>query len=218
MAAKVGLTPTINNFPKVMQLAGDAGTTALANKMDYWINLVTAEILAMQAFMRPEQAAAVVLPELVYMFNAATQLMMSDAQVRQAIASAVKAQKKRGEWAASVKPVIDAITGFSASIWLGLTADWPVRVGDQTFLGYGWSVRGAGVNANWMGIIRTGSGSEPIIPGNIYVDVGTSTLTPAQVAQIVQAIATDFVPAYFRVFLGYTTAGAFTVYAGGTIG
>lgn len=67
-----------------------------------------------------------------------------------------------------------------------------------------------------LGIDLVGSGSESVIPGNIYIDVGISTLTTDQVTQIVQSIERS-TPAYFRIYLGYQQSGSFTIYNGGII-
>jgi hypothetical protein len=66
-------------------------------------------------------------------------------------------------------------------------------------------------------IIMIGAGSESIIAGNVYIDVGISTLTASQVALVVAALQ-DIAPAYMRLFLGYTTSGVFTAYVGGQLG
>jgi hypothetical protein len=104
-----GLTPTKPLFPAIMQQTNDAGTIALSAKLDFWFRTVFLEIVMMLGFKRPEQAAAVVLPALADMFAATVTAGMTEREKRQAIARAVKDQKKRGEWITTVKPVIDQI-------------------------------------------------------------------------------------------------------------
>lgn len=223
MAKYRGLpTPFIQNVLATLRQASDPGTVALANKIDYWAENVAAEIAGMLAIHRPEQAPYVVLQELAYMVGANVVLVDSEDTIRKKIFAAVDSQKKKGQWLADAKPKIDVITGLNSVLWSGINDFWPVRIGNTPGMTYGsnWSIRGAGDNAAYPGIIRTGTGTEAIIEGNIYIDLGGTAGNPtaATIAAVVAAISLDVVPAYFKEFLGYVVAGAFTVYAGGQIG
>ena len=231
MTPNYGLpVPFINNVLAALRQTGDPGMLALAAKIDAWLvtgagltgggKPVVPEIIAELAFHRPEQADLSVLGELAYMVGAQVSFGDSEDKVRKAIFNAIDGQKKKGQWLADAKPKIDAITGLSAVLWGNPNDLWPVRLdGDPSYSAQSlWSVRGAG--GDGWGIIRTGFGTESIVPGNIYIDLGGNAGNPtaAVLAQVVAAISPDVVPAYYRIFLGYTTAGAFTVYAGGQSG
>jgi hypothetical protein len=88
---------------------------------------------------------------------------------------------------------------------------------------YYWGTMGVDGIDDLLGLAIIGDGTEVEIVGNIYIDchygIFVSTLTAAQIIQIVDDMAIDIVPAYMRVYLGYIDAtGAFINYAGGTIG
>lgn len=231
MAPNYGLpVPFINNVLAALRQTGDPALLALAAKIDGWLvtgvgltgggKPVVPEIIAELAFHRPEQADVSVLQELAYMIGANVAVGDSTDTIRKKIYSAVDGQKKKGQWFADAKPKIDVITGLSATLFSGINDVWWVRYsgGAGEPIQPSWSIRGTG-EAGW-GLYRIGSGIEAIIPGNVYIDLGGNAGNPtaAVIAQVVAAISPDVVPAYYRIFLGYTTAGAFTTYAGGQIG
>ena len=208
-------SPALNYLPKEMQSAYEAA--ALAAALDNATSEVYSDALSLRDRYSAESCPTGSLDELGAMLGVSFKQTDTDRQKRAKIASAVRSQKYNGTWPYSAKLAIDAVTGFSSSIWSSPQSDWPVRIGDASSYNSGlhWMIRGS--NATDEAIIRTGFGSESIIAGNIYIDVGTNTLTAELVALTVAAII-DIVPAYERILLGYTTAGAFTVYAGGQIG
>ena len=195
---------------------------ALANKVDYWLENVAAEVEGMLAIHRPEQASAAVLQELAYMVGANVVLGDSEDVVRKKIFAAIDQQKHKGLWVEDAKPKIDLITGLSSSLFSGTNDWWPVRIGNGPGMSYQnkWSVRGAGDITAYMGIIRTGDGDEAIIPGNVYIDLGGTAVSPpaSAIAAVVAMLSPDVVPVYYKIQLGYVVAGAFTTYPGGTIG
>jgi hypothetical protein len=209
---KSGLpTPAINYLPRNFQ--DDPWMIVLAAALDRASSQVQADIVGMKDWRIPESCPSQLLVELGAMLGVTILSSDSDAQKRKKIATAVHSQKYNGTWVYSAKPVIDAITGYSAVIWTSSYSDWPIRIGDGSYyaLGYAWMLRGGTSPTDGYTIIRTGSGWESIIPGTVYIDVGTSGLTPDQVNQIVASLL-DVVPAYIRVLIGYTTAGVFTTY------
>lgn len=100
--------------------------------------------------------------------------------------------------------------------------DW-ILVGDGlTPAAFYWAALGADGVDDMLGIALIGKGDEIEVAGNIYIDchkgVLVSTLTAAQIAQIVTELESDVAPAYMRIILGYINAtGAFIEYANGRI-
>ena len=192
-----------------------SGYSALSNPSQ--VGGIFDDLLGMGDMYRPEAAPAALVAELGYMLSAPIFSGDTDRQKRQKAATAVHASKSHGLWS-ELKPVLDAITGFSSSLFGSVTDSWAVRVGDNSryLSGYNWMMRGGAAPAD--GIIRTGGTTvETITPGVIAIDLGSSTLL-AMIPQIVATIKYDYVPVFFRIFLGYTTTGVFTAYAGGQIG
>jgi hypothetical protein len=209
---------TVPAAQHMLQAYDDKAWVALAAAIDAAVGGVQSDLVELQYIYVPERTPAQLLDDLGAMMAAGMKATDSVVTKRRKLATAVQGHKRRSTWLYSLKPAIDAVTGFSSSIYMDLFSNWPVRVGDAERLlsGYPWYLRGDG--AAYGGTVRVGSGLEAIVAGNVYVDVGTSGLTAEQVAQVVAQVKDDIVPAYFRVFLGYTTAGAFTQYAGGQIG
>jgi phage tail-like protein len=214
--------PALDYFPRAYW--DDTSMIALASRMDILFGEVEASIIAMRDRNSPEACPSQLLDELAYELAAGVLTTDSDATKRRKIATAVQVQKVRGTWEYSAKAVIDSIVmplgSLGATLWTSwdTSAAWLLRANLAVEpLNFMASMGTDGVTAN-LGILLIGSGYEFEIAGNVYVDLGISTLTAEQVAQVIAAIANEIVPAYFRVTLGYVTAGQFTAYAGGIIG
>jgi hypothetical protein len=206
--------PAINYLPK--ELCDEPEAISLAAALDRVTYQISSDILGMGDMRNPESCPSQLLIEVGALLNAGVLVSDTDRIKRAKVVFAIHGQKNHGLWP-ELKATCDSISGASAVLYLGLSADWPIRVGDLTGynLGNMWSLRGGA--GDGFGIIRTGSGMESIVPGNIYVDVGTNSLTADQVSQIVGLLKYDVAPAYCYVSIGYTTAGVFTTYAGGQI-
>lgn len=206
-------------LPQAMLENQDAGSVALVAAMDAILAYLAQDAERVEWCKRIDQCPDGLLDELGYLVVADLKPYDTPRLKRQKITTTVEGHKHRCQWAADAKPKIDAITGFSASIYGSLAEDWPVRVGDGAIevMNPTWMTRG-GDGATYIGIIRTGSGTEIIYAGNIYIDVGTNTLTALQVQQVVDALSFDIAPAYMRLFIGYMAAGVFVTYSGGQIG
>jgi hypothetical protein len=207
--------PFLEQIPRWLQEQG--GAASLADKSDETIASIFAETIGLETLRDPGRAPSVTLDELGYMLGANVLPYDSDATKRSKIAMAVSGHKNRGLWLLDAKIKIDTITGFSATVY----TVWATSVG--------WLIRGDGIEIEnematlggdgiYNGLLLIGQGTEPELPGNVYIDTGTSTLTSGQVGRIVYELALDVVPAYFRIFIGYTSAGEFIVYPNGQIG
>jgi hypothetical protein len=208
--------PSRDYFPTAFRDGDDLTRDAFHSKLDSINGDSSDEAKSLFHLNDPARVSAACLDALGEFLAAGLLPVDSEAMKREKIASAVETHKLRSLWV-SLKAIVDATTGYSAVVFGGAASDWSVRVGDLVayVAGFEWMLRGGSAG---VGIIRTGSGAESIIPGNIYVDVGTSGLTAGQVAQIVASIISDVASVYYRIFLGYTTAGIFTVYSGGIVG
>jgi hypothetical protein len=207
---------SIEAFPSPMQENPDAGTLALAAKLDTMLKGIFDDVDFIELLKLPEACPQQFLEEFGYMLQAGILPGDDDRTRRVKISTAVAGHKLRGTWVHDVKPKIDSITGASATLWnpIGRELDWPVRIGGDP-APHAWMVRGGGLDA--YGIIRTGTGCEVIIEGYVYIDVGTPGLTPEQVRLIVDTLRVDVAPAYFHIYVGYISTGKFIVYSGGII-
>jgi hypothetical protein len=157
----------------------------------------------------PESCPVGLLTELAATIGVVVLDSDTEAQKRAKIYNGISEQKYNSTWQQSAKPAIDSITGASSSLYSTLQSDWPIQVQDETWFnqGYPWSLISGGGDG-YGGIIQVGGAVESIIAGIVYIDVGTGAPVPAnEVAQIVAALSPGIVPAYFRIFLGYTVAG-----------
>jgi len=206
--------PFVDQIPRWLKDQGDPAP--LADNVDAALESALEETMGLEYLRDPGRAPSSCLDEMGYMFGAELLATDSDSVKREKIATAIARQTNRGLWALDVKPRIDLVSGASASIYTVWTSS------------YGWLVVGAADDpTDWMatvggdgtigGLLLVGTGTEPELPGNVYVDVGTAGLTAAQIAALVYELELDVVPAYFRMFLGYVSGGEFVVYPGGQI-
>jgi hypothetical protein len=214
--------PSINYFPKRLREEADPAIVALAGKIDSLTLAVQKEVLLESMWHDPARCPSQFLPELAYYVGATLLNTDTDSQKRSKIAYSVRNLRNLGLWDTDVKFLILAITGITPLIFADQSGDWPIRLGKDTGPStYYWNVRGGGGFGNGLdpldtGPIRTGTGSESIIPGNLFIDLGSSSLTAAVITQIIASIQ-PHTPPYIRVFLGYTVSGQFNYYANGQI-
>lgn len=215
--------PSINFVPKIYRDNVTTGVTQLTDELDDQIEAWRDSILNLGNLKKTMQCPEKFLIELGELFAAG--LLQNDSELakREKIAGAIASHKIRGSWTEHAKLILDATTGYSASIFRAMDSDDWICTGDGVIeAGTDWAILEGGVTDPYgMGLI--GLGSEIEIAGNIYIDchtgVFTGVLTADQIAKMVSDIATDIVPAYMRIYLGYgNVTGGFTVYAGGTIG
>ena len=176
------------------------------------------EVIDLRTLVDPVKCPYLLLDELGYMLGAGIIAGDSSDVKRHKCAVAISGHKNLGTWLYDIKPKIDAISGYSATI-LSFTGDvtaWILMGSATDRSGTNWGILGADGTAITYGMDLVGEGAEVNTPGVTLVDVGTSGLSAAQVSEIVTTIA-PLVPAYFRLILGYLTGTTFTAYSGGTI-
>lgn len=207
--------PFSNFIPAIFKRKASASRDALAAQVDSHVTVWAREADQIQFMRNAEQVpSGQALDELAYELAAPILPTDSDRIKRQKTQRAIKTNKNRSLWAEDVKPRIDAITGFSSSIFtLSSATDYNVPIflgapGDPP-MGHVWSAFGGDGTINGRRFI--GTGDELEIKGNIYIDLGTSTATGAQLDAIVADLDMSAIPAYFKVFFGYLTGSVFTV-------
>jgi hypothetical protein len=210
-------TPALPYLLKEFQPNAEA--VSLAGALDRAFAGMYSDALGLRDRYTPESCPTQLLDELYASIGGTPKVTDTDAQKRAKITTAIEQQKYNGTWVFSAKLAIDAITGASSVIWGSPQSDWPVQIGDASAYnnGFHWMIQGGSGLIGDESIIMIGAGTESIIAGNVYIDVGISTLTANQVALVVAALQ-DIVPAYFRIFLGWTVSGVFTAYVGGQLG
>ena len=213
--------PFRKNIPKVYQDDGTASMVALTNKVDANLTEWRTELATKGRYADVTMCPAGVLNEFAYMFGVVIVADDSEVQKRRKIAVSVKNLQYLGTWV-GLAPLIQTVTGILPILWGSIQDDWWLHLGASSgpATNY-WSVFGGagvgnGLDPLCVGFIMVGTGFESVIPGNVYVDTGSSILTAGQVTQIVDSIK-DQVPAYAQIRLGHTTAGTFIVYSGGVI-
>lgn len=215
--------PSINYIPKVFRDKGDSTTIALTDKMDEHILDWFEDIINLENLVDAEKCPAGYLGHLGYLVNAGILEGDTETSRRKKILGAIASHKRRGSWEYHAKILIDAITGCDARIFkISDSDDWILCGDGFTETGTSWAILEGGVDDPY-GFSLIGEGDEIEFWGNIYIDchygVYTPVLTTDQITMIVESIATDVVPAYVKVYLGYMTGAGvgFTTYAGGTI-
>lgn len=207
----------IKHFPKYMSDNPDAGTLALAQAIDDLFQEINADIDVIAYFNDPVKCPAEYVSEIGTLLNAGIKPYDSEITRRKKVVNAVKTHKKRGQWENDAKVRIDNITGYDAVIKRSLDSDDWIMLGDYDDPSYYWGTMGIDGIDDSLGLALTGEGTEIVIAGNIYIDchdgINVSTLTVEQIAQIVDEIAFDVIPAYMRIYLGYIdVTGAFVIY------
>jgi hypothetical protein len=214
--------PFLNYIPKLFRDNATAETTALCNKADANIEAWLSDATNIQYLLDVERCPNNFLFSLGDYLAAGLKSQDSDRTKRQKIYKAIVTHKFRSTWTYSAKIIIDAITGYDARIYTAADSDDWILTGDGIVeVGTSWALLYDGATDPY-GFSLIGDGTEIEIQGNIYINchygITASTLSAAQIADIVAQIGTDIVPAYMRIYLGYLDGtGAFIVYAGGTI-
>jgi len=214
--------PFLSYIPKLFRDNTTAETTALCDKVDTNLEAWLADAVNMQYLLDVERCPAGFLIQLGNYLSAGIKAQDSETTKRQKIYKAIVTHKFRSTWTYSAKIIIDSITGYDARIATASDSDDWILTGDGVIeVGTSWALLYDGVTDPY-GLSLIGAGTEIEIQGNIYINchygITASTLTAAQIADIVAQIEFDIVPAYMIIYLGYLDGtGAFINYAGGTI-
>jgi hypothetical protein len=204
-------------LPKIYQDKGEASTLALAEKMDSIFTAIENDIKSLGTLHDPVRCPYWILNELGYFLNADLKNIDTEAVKRQKIETAIESHKNGGTWNKSIKLIIDSVVGGNSVIvtYVGYDDFVVCGKGDEP-AAYYWAGVGGKDDALPYGIYIYGKGYEEGIKGVVRIDVGSSTLTAAEVENLKSQIL-RFSPAYMIIILGYISGGIFTAYANGII-
>lgn len=196
----------------------DDKLTALSDKTDEMLEEWKQDVLDLNKIIDPVRIPSLYLDDLGDYLNANLLDTDTDRQKRKKIVSAIESHKNNGTWADDIKPKIDNLIGGDASLYSSIDSDdFIVMGGESSEPDYYWATMGVDGIDDDLGIAVIGEGDEVEIAGNIYIDVDDSTLTFAEVETLKDTLDGS-IPAYYAIYLGYTSGGIFYTYINGVIG
>lgn len=211
--------PFINYIPDQYDKT-DPRCILLASLVDAFLTDVKNGVIGVGNMSRYDKANALFLQALNDWFYAKIKSSDSDYAKRAKIGTAISRNRQNGVFNGDVKIIIDAITGLSSSIYRQSEyADWIIMGGmpEEDAAGYDATLGVDGID-DMLGIDLVTDGTEPVIAGNIYIDLGGDAVTPpaATLDLVVNELIWNGLPAYFILYLGYfdAVAGKFVVYPG----
>ena len=210
--------PFINYIPSLFRIYKNSTTLAMTNKADNHISEWSNDVKNIKYILHPDRCPSGLLNELNTYLSAACLQYDDDLTKRKKIANAVRSHKFRGTWEDHTKIIIDIIAGGDSKIIkAGDTADF-IETGDAGDLNNYYATEGVDNIDLDLGIDEIGDGTEVVFAGVFWIDTDNGSLTTEQVQMIVDNLKDDIVPAYYRIFIGYTVGSAFIKYPNGQIG
>jgi hypothetical protein len=204
--------PFFDSLPRAFQDLREGSAVALADKMDELLLEWKRDAVEVGNLYDPERCPAKLLDSLGLFLQAGIAEGDVELTKRKKIRSAIESHKKRSVWEGSAKPLVDAVTGGDAVLLGGLGSGEWIITGDGTFPASSDTGVLSGDGELEAGLIILGTGDEPEVKGNVYIDTRVSGLTSEQVQQVVLSLS-DVAPAYFRIHIGYTDgSGQFVEY------
>lgn len=195
-------------IPKVLQENIDDFGQALVDYMNTLLEDVKEETIGLKYFYTIELVSENFLKTIGTQLTADILDDDTDRQKRVKILYGMKNRKFRSTWQDDAKIRIDNITGLDSVLLTSPGLDDFIICGDGLCpSAYYWSAVGVDGIDDDLGISIVGEGDEIEVLGNIYIDVG-GLISAAIITQVIENIKT-IVPAYFRIILGYISAGKF---------
>ena len=139
--------PIEKYIPKVLRdnLSSSPSGQALIDFLNNHYEELSEEILEMYWFKLPSRCPSIFLNELGYLLNAGIVNTDSDYTKRSKIENAIETHKNRGTWENDAKLRIDAITGYSSSLYSTIDSDDSIEMGGlDTEPDYYWSTESSG--------------------------------------------------------------------------
>ena len=205
------MLPFEKYIPKVLQENLDNYGQAFIDYVDNLFTLVKKETTDLKYFYTVELIPDVFLDTIGSQFAAGILSSDTEKQKRIKILNAIAGHKKRSLWEDDIKIRIDSITGLDASLYTVIGDDDSIFTGDGlTPAAFYWSTMGCDGVDDDLGEALIGDGTEVNITGNIYIDLGGNVSSDI-LDQIEENISTinKLIPAYFIIYLGYTSGTAF---------
>lgn len=195
-------------IPKVLQENIDDFGQALVDYMNTLLEDVKEETIGLKYFYTIELVSENFLKTIGTQLTADILDDDTDRQKRVKILYGMKNRKFRSTWQDDAKIRIDNITGLDSVLLTSPGLDDFIICGDGLCpSAYYWGAVGVDGIDDDLGISIVGEGDEIEVLGNIYIDVG-GLISAAIITQVIENIKT-IVPAYFRIILGYISAGKF---------
>jgi hypothetical protein len=178
------------------------------------------ETFGIEYLREPSRCAASVLAEFAYGLGITIYPHDTERVRRARIQNARKIISERGLWS-TVKPLIDARTGADCffSYLSDGGNDWILSADQFTDFGF-WGALGC-FDPIYKFDLRLSSGSEDadgLVGGRgiFLIDLGTRGATP-QIIEEIKLDIIDQIPAYCKIYLGYTDDDKFVAYEGGEV-
>jgi hypothetical protein len=211
--------PFIDHIPRAYTREANAAITQMCDLADDHIEAWFEDAKNIPHLLDVERCPARFLNRLGNLLNAGIINSDSETMKRRKIYAAIRTHKIRGSWENDAKNRIMAVISYTPVIIRSYDTDDWILCGDgfvDSDDNY-WATLGDDGEDDSLGMYLTGDGEEIVETGNIYIDlhegVHTEVLTAAQVAEIVEQLASDVVPAYLKIHLGYIDgSGAFIHY------
>jgi len=213
--------PTRNRLPALAQQYYDDGWAALSSKMDSLFTQWGNDIKNFVNILDPAKCPAILLDELDFYLEAGFAPGDSETTKRRKVYNAVAGHKKRGTWDDHAKPIIDAITGYSAALFTAQDSDDAIWLAnkptDPVRYWMTWQPNDGSDDSLGIWFVRLAAPVSYVVAGFISIDchqgINTPVLTHAQIIQINDALIDDVAPAYMTLRLGYVNAsGQYVVY------
>ena len=212
-----------DTIPKLHRDSLGSSGNAFVNKFDSILTSLKSDIKRLGHLRNLEKIEPALINELGFLLAAGFKQTDTIQLKRQKLETAVRTHKIRGRFSVHVKILIDNITGLDAVIIKSIgTDDWIMTGDGTTPASFFWGTMGGDGIDNNLGLALIGAGTEIEIQGNIFINahdgITVSTLTTAQVDQIVSELKDDIAPPYFVVHIGFINSiGIFEDYPGGVI-
>lgn len=193
-------------IPRVLQENIDNYGQAFIDYMNNILNEAKKETIDLKYFYTIELIPSVFLSSIGKQLCAEIFQNDTERQKRKKVLYGIRNRRYRSTWEDDIKIRIDTITGLDTRLYS--EDDSAIICGGGESPSRYWATMGYdGIDPN-LGEDFIGSGEEASVAGNVYVDL-TANESEDILDQIEQNII-NIIPAYFIVYLGYTTAGIFT--------
>ena len=219
--------PFLDNIPKVLReeiADGNANDgQALCDYMDTFIDECDDLVTEFGFIQTPERCPSQFLNELGYMINANIVSTDTDTQKRQKIQYAIANRQTKGSFTGFLKALIDAITGYSSSMWTDLTENWWVEMdpsdgvwstisAGKVTTPYDWGIEGS-PGGSHNGLWELATGLEVFAPGNLYINLGDGGVLGSTIINEVIALLQSYAYiAYMIINIGWVSNNLFTIY------
>ena len=213
-------------IPDTLKNDPDEMGQALLNKWESNIREYKENIHKLSWSNDPDMCPSDDLPRLAAKYTIDHTQYTNEIELRKDIWKAIPILQNLGLWADHIKIIVDSITGQNSQLYgrRGYPRQDAIVVSyEDTDPGreYYWLIGGPGMVADTIpvpGVLISGTGEEPYLAGNVYINLVSSTLTSDIINRIknkIQMTKGGFL--FYRIFLGYLSGDIFVRYPNGVI-